>query len=46
MDSSIIQWIIIAVLAVGAVFYLFNKFTKTFSKKKKNSSCDTNCGCS
>ncbi len=45
-NSIIIQYIIIAILVVGALYFTVKKFSKTFSNKKDGTNCGPDCGCS
>lgn len=45
-NSIIIQYAIIGLLVLGALYFTFKKFAKTFSKKKDSKGCDSDCGCS
>lgn len=49
MDTLILQYIIIAVMLLAAVYSIYNIIKKTFSPKKfdsKRTHCDKDCGCS
>ena len=45
-NSIIIQYAIIGVLVLGALYFTYTKFAKTFSKKKDGKNCGPDCGCS
>ncbi|WDF47717.1 FeoB-associated Cys-rich membrane protein [Chryseobacterium sp. KACC 21268] len=44
-NSIIIQYAIIGFLVLGALYFIFKKFAKTFSKKDSKN-CGPDCGCS
>ncbi len=47
MDNPlIIQYAIIGILVLVAVFFTFKKVSKAFSKKKTGKNCGPDCGCS
>jgi len=45
-NSIIIQYAIIGILVLAAVYLTFKKVSKTFSKKKDGKNCGPDCGCS
>lgn len=49
MDTLTLQYIIIAVMVLAAVYSIFNIIKKNFAPKKfdsKRTHCDKDCGCS
>lgn len=49
MDTLILQYIIIAVMLLAAVYSIYNIIKKNFTPKKfdsKRTHCDKDCGCS
>ncbi|RRQ47044.1 FeoB-associated Cys-rich membrane protein [Chryseobacterium sp. SC28] len=47
MDNSlIIQYIIIGLMVLAAVYFSVRKIVKTFSKKSGGKNCGPDCGCS
>jgi len=47
MDNSLIlQYVIIGLIVLTAVYAIARKLTKTFSKKDNGKHCGPDCGCS
>ncbi len=49
MDSLVVQYVIIAVIVLGAGYYLFSMIRKKFAPNKfksKSPGCNSDCGCS
>lgn len=46
MDSLAVQYLIVAVLILFALYSVFKKLKGQFSKDKNKNGCDTDCGCS
>lgn len=44
--SLILQYTIIGLLVIGALYFSIKKIIKTFTKKKDSKNCGPDCGCS